>query len=114
MFLAISATVVVAAGARDQELVLFYAVSVFMSFLMGLLSMARFSRRGRRWALLTVNCLGAGVVALTLAFNLARGYPVVSMAAALAIALALYRLWVRDGRPRGISRAVVEAETSIG
>jgi hypothetical protein len=114
VFLAISATVVVAAGARDQELVLFYAVSVFMSFLMGLLSMARFSRRGRRWALLAVNCLGAGAVALTLAFNLARGYPVVSMAAALAIAFALYRLWVRDGRPRGISGAVVEAETSSG
>ena len=114
VFVGVSAAVVAGAGARDQELVLFYAVSVFMSFLMGLLSMARFSRRGRRWALLAVNCLGAGAVALTLALNLARGYPVVSMAAALAIAFALYRLWVRDGRPRGISRAVVEAETSTG
>jgi hypothetical protein len=112
VFLAISAIVVVGAGARDQELVLFYAVSVFISFLMGLLAMARFSRRGRRWRLLAVNCLGAGAVALTLAFNLARGYPIASMAVALALAAVLYRLWVRDGRPRGISRAVVEAESS--
>jgi hypothetical protein len=112
VFLGISAAVVVGAGARDQELVLFYAVSVFMSFLMGLLAMARFSHRARRWPLFAVNCLGAAAVALTLAFNLARGYPVVSMAAALAIALFLHRLWVRDGRRGAISRAVVEAESS--
>jgi hypothetical protein len=112
VFLGISAAVVAGAGARDQELVLFYAVSVFMSFLMGLLAMARFSHRARRWPLFAVNCLGAAAVALTLAFNLARGYPVVSMAAALAIALFLHRLWVRDGRRGAISRAVVEAESS--
>ena len=40
-----AAVVVAAAGGREQELVLFYAVAVFMSFLFGLLAMALFSRR---------------------------------------------------------------------
>jgi amino acid transporter len=110
LFFAISTLVVVAAGAHDQELVLFYAVSVFMSFLVGLLAMARFSRRERRLASLAMNSLGALVVAFTLAINLARGNPAASVAAALLIALALYVLWVRAGRPRGIAQALVEAE----
>jgi len=41
--LLVSAAVIVAAGARDQELVLFYAVAVFLSFLAGLLAMLKFS-----------------------------------------------------------------------
>jgi hypothetical protein len=110
LFFAISALVVLAAGAHDQELVLFYAVSVFMSFLTGLVAMAKFSRQaGRRWSL-AMNSLGALVVAFTLAINLSRGNPIASVAAALLIALLLYVLWTRAGRPRGIAQAVVEAE----
>ncbi|TML33057.1 MAG: APC family permease [Actinobacteria bacterium] len=111
VFFVVSALVVLAAGAHDQELVLFYAVSVFMSFLTGLIAMAKFSRESRRRWSLAMNALGALVVAFTLAVNLGRGNPIASVAAALLIALVLYVLWSRAGRPRGIAQAVVEAET---
>ena len=48
-FLVAAAAVVVAGGGREQELVLFYAVAVFVSFLFGLLAMSVFSWRERRW-----------------------------------------------------------------
>jgi amino acid transporter len=110
LFLIISAVVTAAVGAHDQELVLYYAVAVFMSFLVGLLAMARFSRRERRYGSLVLNSVGAFVVAFTLAANLARGHPIVSVAAALLIGLGLHGLWVRAGRPRGIASVLVEAE----
>jgi amino acid transporter len=109
-FVLASAAVVAAAGAHDQELVLFYAVSVFLSFLAGLLAMARFARRERRRTALGLSMLGAVVVAFTLVINLSRGDPIASLAASLMIAALLYRLWVRAGRPRGIAGAVVDAE----
>jgi amino acid transporter len=110
VFIAVSAVVVAAAGAKDQELVLFYAVSVFLSFLAGLLAMARFARREGRRISMAVSLLGAVVVTFTLAINLSRGDPIASLAASLLIAVVLYRLWVRAGRPRGIAAAVVEGE----
>jgi amino acid transporter len=113
VFLAVSVSVVVAAGAEDQELVLFYAVSVFMSFLVGLLAMARFEHAEGRTAAMLVSLLGAVVISFTLFVNLLRGYPIVSLAASCAIAALLYWLWVRAGRPRGIARAVIEAEAEI-
>lgn len=39
-FFVISAVVISAGGGQDQRLVLFYAVSVFVSFMAGLLAMA--------------------------------------------------------------------------
>jgi hypothetical protein len=54
--------------------------------------------------------LGATAVALTLAVNLARGYPVISLIAALALAGVLHALWVKAGRPRGVAGA--EASTA--
>ena len=110
VFLVVSAVVVAAAGAKDQELVLFYAVSVFLSFLAGLLAMARFARREGRRLSLAVSLLGAVVVTFTLAINLSRGNPIASLVASLLIAGVLYRLWVRAGRPRGIAAAVVDGE----
>lgn len=110
LFLVVSAAVVVAAGAHDQTLVLFYAVSVFMSFLVGLLAMARFERAERRFGSMAISLLGALLVGFTLAVNCSRGNPIASLAAAGLIALVLHRLWVRAGRPRGIAQAVVEAE----
>lgn len=62
VFLGVSAAVVVAAGGRDQALVLFYAVAVFVSFISGLLAMAHFSRQERRHAHMAVNGVGALVV----------------------------------------------------
>ena len=112
VYLAVSALVVVAAGGEEQELVLFYAVSVFVSFLCGLLAMARFSIRDRSWYHTAVNVVGASVVAFTLAVNLRRGYPIASLAASVAVAAVFFRLWVRQGRPRGIAQAerAMEAE----
>ena len=42
--------------------------------------------------------------------NLTPGDPVIPIGAALAIAAALYRMWVRSGRPRGIRNIAAEAE----
>ncbi|MEO3748248.1 amino acid permease [Plantactinospora sp. B5E13] len=109
LFMVVSALLTIAAGGRDQELVLFYAVSVFLSFLAGLGAMAVFSRRERRRTLLVINLLAAVGVAFTLLVNLSRGDPLVSLAAALLIAAGLYWLWVRSGRPRGIRHASAES-----
>jgi amino acid transporter len=110
VFAAASLAVVAAAGGRDQELVLFYAVSVFLSFLAGLVAMARFSAREGRRGSLALNAVGAAVVAFTLVVNLGRGLPIISLAAALLIAVALHRVWVRAGRPTGISEVEELAE----
>jgi hypothetical protein len=60
------------------------------------------------------SCLGAGAVALTLVLNLARGYPLASLAAALAIAGGLYVRWLRTGRRRGVAEAERVAEEKVG
>ncbi|GGU96561.1 hypothetical protein GCM10010211_74900 [Streptomyces albospinus] len=110
LFLAVSGAVITAAGGQDQRLVLFYAVSVFMSFLAGLVAMARFSARERQPGHMVLNVIGALAVGFTLAVNLARGEPIASLAAALLIAGLLYRLWVKAGRPRGVRDVAAEAE----
>jgi hypothetical protein len=112
VFLAISALIVAAAGAREQRLVLFYAVAVFGAFLCGLLAMARLFRSERRWLLLASSLAGAAAVALTLGVNAARGYPIASLVAAAAVAGTLHAMWVRAGRPRGVGAAEQIAETS--
>ena len=111
-FIALAGAVAAAAGGRDQELVLFYAVSVFLSFLAGLLAMARFSRQDHRHGLLLLNVVGALVVGFTLVINLGRGAPLVSLAAALLIAALLHRLWILAGRPQGIRYVAAEGETT--
>ncbi len=109
-YLVISGLVVMAAGGREQDLVLFYAVTVFVSFLAGLLAMMRFSRREGNRRFLWINAVGTAVVAFTLLVNLRRGYPIASLAAGLAISGVFFWLWDRLGRPRGIAMAEVEAE----
>ena len=104
VYLAISAVVLFAAGGHEQELVLFYAVAVFVSFLAGLTAMARFSLRDGRRGLAAVNLVGAASVAFTLAVNLGRGYPLLSLVATGVIAAGLHALWVRNGRPSGIDQ----------
>ena len=64
-----------AAGAHDQQLVLYYAASMFTSFLVGLLAIARFARRERRHKSFVINLIRAIVVAFTLLVNLGRGKP---------------------------------------
>jgi amino acid transporter len=102
MFAVLAMTIVALAGARDQFLVLFYAVAVFVSFLAGLVSMARFSWRARQYKRFALNVFGSAVVVFTLVANLARGWPLVSLAVAVAISLVLWMLWVRAGRPEGV------------
>ncbi|WNM26737.1 hypothetical protein RN607_11095 [Demequina capsici] len=110
LFLLLSAAVVAAAGARDQRLVLFYAVAVFVSFLMGLASMALLARRDgqRRWVVL--NVIAAITVAFTLVMNLTRPAALGSLFATAVASAVLYSAWVRAGRPRGAAHAVAEAE----
>jgi len=110
VFLAVAAALVVAAGAREQRLVLFYAVAVFLAFLSGLLAMVKFFRAGGRRGLAATSALASVAVAVTLAINLARGFPVASLLAAGALAGSLYALWARAGRPRGVSQAERLAE----
>lgn len=110
LYLFIAGAVVSAVNAQDQELVLFYAVAVFMGFLLGLLAMVQFSRRQRRPLSLLVNLLGTLVVAFTLVMNLLRLFPLLSLAAAVLVACGLWVLWVRADRPRGIAMAVQQAE----
>ena len=64
-----------AAGAHDQQLVLYYAASMFTSLLVGLLAIARRARRECRHKSFVINLIGAIVVAFTLIVNLARGKP---------------------------------------
>jgi hypothetical protein len=113
VFLCVAGTVVTAAGGREQELVLFYAVAVFMSFLFGLLSMALLSHREGVRLFLVLNALAIVAVVITLAVNLRRGYPIASLGAACAIALVLHRLWIRAGRPRGVSEVERIAEADL-
>jgi len=105
VYLGVSAAVLIAASGHEQELVLFYAVAVFVSFLAGLAAMARFSLRDRRPGLAAVNIAGAAAVTFTLLVNLARGYPLLSIAATGAIAGILYTLWAKAGRPAGVEEA---------
>lgn len=111
LFLVVSAAVITVAGGQDQRLVLFYEVSVFLSFLAGLVAMARFFARQLRFAPTGGERGGRGRVH-TLAVNLARGEPIASLAAALVIAAVLYALRVRAGRPRGIRNVAADAEQS--
>lgn len=108
MYTVLTAVILVAAGANEQSLVLFYAVPVFLSFLAGRAAMVTFSCREGRWGSLVLNVVGTLVIAFVLAINLARGLPLVSPGAALLIAASLYWPWSRNGRPCGISGAGAE------
>ncbi|MFF7639871.1 amino acid permease [Streptomyces canus] len=112
VYLAAAAVIIVAAAGQEQELVLFYAVAVFVSFLVGLIAMARFASRENKTALAWVNALAAVAVAFTLAVNLLRGWPVLSLAATLLIAGGLYARWTRAGRPTGIEDVESRAEVA--
>jgi hypothetical protein len=110
VYAVISAAIILAASGQEQELVLVYAVAVFVSFLAGLLAMARFSRRQGARVFFVINVTAAVVVAFTLVVNLARGYPLISIAGTVLVAGILYWRWIRAGRPRGIEQVERSAE----
>ena len=114
VFLCVAAVVVVAAGASEQELVLFYAVAVFVAFFFGLLSMYRFARAEHTRRFVALTGAGLAAVTLTLVVNLGRVYPIASLAAAIVIAAILHRLWVRAGMPSGAAEAEAIAERAVG
>ena len=110
VYTVISAAIILAAQGQEQELVLVYAVAVFLSFLAGLLAMARFTHRRGKTALAATNLLAALVVVFTLIVNLLRGYPLISMAGTALVAAGLYWRWIRAGRPAGLEAIEREAE----
>ena len=110
----IAAAIIIVASGQEQELVLVYAVAVFVSFLAGLLAMARFSHRRGARLLTATNLVGAVGVAFTLLVNLERGYPLLALGGTVLIAAVLYWRWVRAGRPRGIETIEREAEADTG
>jgi hypothetical protein len=110
-FAAASGTVVIAAGGHEQELVLFYAVAVFVAFLFGLISMTKFAVLEHTPPFVLLSATGLVAVTITLVINVARVYPLASLAAAAAIASTLHRLWIHAGRPRGAAQAEELAET---
>ncbi len=107
---AAAAPILVAAAGEEQELVLFRAVAVLVSFLVGLVAMAHFVRREGKKGLAWANSLAATAVAFTLMVNLMRGWPVLSLAATVLIAGGLYVRWTRAGRPTGIEDIESRAE----
>jgi amino acid transporter len=111
LYALISALIILAASGQEQELVLVYAVAVFVSFLAGLLAMARFSHRRGSRLLTATNLIGAAAVGFTLAVNLTRGYPLIAIAGTVLVAAVLYRRWVLAGRPRGVDAIEREAES---
>ena len=99
------ALLIMLAGGRDQELVSFYAVSVFASFLGALVGCARLSYRDGRRRELAINALGIALVAFVLALNVTRLDGLVALSASALVALYLWGAWVRRGRPAGVARA---------
>ena len=107
-----SASLIVVAGGRDQEIVRYYAVSVFAGFLGATVGCARLSHRDGKRGELAVNLVGAALVAFVLALNVARPAGIIVLGAAGLVAGYLYAVWVRRGRPAGVSEAELRAEAS--
>jgi hypothetical protein len=110
LVLASSAALIGLARGHDQEIVRYYAVSVFAGFLGALLGCARLSYRDRRRAELAVNLIGVALVLFILALNVARPAGVIVLSAAGLVAGYLYAIWVRRGRPAGVAEAEIQME----
>ena len=112
LVLVASASLIAMAGGRDQEIVRYYAVSVFAGFLGATVGCARLSHRDGRLAELVVNLAGVGLVAFVLALNVARPSGIIVLTTAGLVAGYLYAVWVRRGRPSGVAEAELRAEMS--
>ncbi len=100
-----AAAILVAAGGREQNLVEFYAVSVFASFLAATIGCARLSRRDGRRIPLALNLLGAALVTAVLIENVTRLDGLIALLASAVVAAYLWSIWVRRGRPGGVAGA---------
>jgi hypothetical protein len=108
-----SASLIVMAGGHDQEIVRYYAVSVFAGFLGATLGCARLSYREGRNGELAVNLVGVALVAFVLSLNVTRPAGVIVLSAAALVAGYLYAVWVRRGRPAGVAETEVLAEAEV-
>jgi len=104
-----SAALIALATGHDQEIVQFYAVSVFAGFLAALLGCARLSLRDRRWVELSINLIGAGLVIFVLALNVSRTDGAIALGASGLVASYLYLVWIRRGRPGGVGEVEISA-----
>jgi len=109
LVLVASATLIALASGRDQEIVQFYAVSVFAAFLAALVGCARLSLRDGRRGELVVNMAGTVLVAFVLVLNVTRTDGAIALGASGIIAGYLYAIWVRRGRPAGVAEAEIGA-----
>jgi hypothetical protein len=107
-----SASLIVMTGGRDQEIVRYYAVSVFAGFLGATLGCARLSHRDGTRGELAVNVAGVALVSFVLALNVARPAGIIVLTAAGLVAGYLYAVWVKRGRPTGVAEAELRAEAS--
>jgi hypothetical protein len=103
LVLAAAAALIALAGGDEQEIVHFYAVAVFASFLGAVIGAARLSLRDGNRRAAAVNVVGVALVAFVLAINLTRIDAVVSLVATALIALYLWRAWVARGKPAGLA-----------
>jgi hypothetical protein len=110
--LASSAALIGLARGQDQEIVRYYAVSVFAGFLGALLGCARLSLLDGKRAELAVNLVGVVLVVFILALNVVRPAGVIVLSAAGLLAGYLYAIWIRRGRPAGVAEAELRAESS--
>jgi amino acid transporter len=104
-----SAALIALATGHDQDIVQFYAVSVFAGFLAALLGCARLSLRDRRWLELSINLIGAGLVIFVLALNVSRTDGAIALGASGLVATYLYLVWIRRGRPAGVGEVEISA-----
>ena len=100
--LAVAMAMILAAGGREQQLVHFYAVSVFASFLAATLGCAKLSHSDGHRGAMALNLCGAALVALVLALNLTRLDSAIALLASLLLAFYFWRGWVAAGRPDGM------------
>jgi hypothetical protein len=94
---------IVLASGHDQEIVQFYAVAVFLSFLGATVGCARLNWLDGRRAAFALNLLGALLVGFVLVLNARRSAGAIAIAGTALLALWLWRTWVSRGRPRGVA-----------
>lgn len=111
VFVATCGLIVLASG-RDQEIVQFYAVAVFLSFFGATAGCARLNWRDGRRSAFAVNALGVVLVGFVLVLNALRPAGAIAIAGTVLLALWLWRTWVSRGRPSGVAGATARDQDS--
>ncbi|MGV1037014.1 MAG: amino acid permease [Candidatus Nanopelagicales bacterium] len=88
LFAGVAGVLILVSRAHEQNLVPFYAIAVFVSFLSAMAAMAKFDYRVN-WRHFSLDVVGLVIVSGVLFSDLLRGWPIVSLAATGTVALAL-------------------------